>query len=62
MEKFMAMYNKVMSDIDYMAGMIEDDENLHEYLVEAWGQQGCWEETYNYVFNILDIMAKELED
>lgn len=56
--KCIEVINKAMRYIEEAAAIAADDENTQEYLMEC----GCYEETYNPAFWIIDYITKEYED
>ena len=54
MENYKKQMNKVIEAMDVLMGIIEDNENVKEYLIEA----GLWEESYQPEFNVLNILEK----
>lgn len=54
MKNYEKQLNKVIEAMNVLAGIIEDNENVKEYLIEA----GLWEESYMPEFNVLNILEK----
>lgn len=54
MKNYEKQLNKVIEAMDVLMGIIEDNENVKEYLIEA----GLWEESYESEHNVLNILEK----
>ena len=54
MENYKKQLNKVIEAMEVLMGVIEDNENVKEYLIEA----GLWEESYLPESNVLNIVEK----
>lgn len=54
MENYIKQLKKITEAMEDLMGIIEDNENVKEYLIEA----GLWDEFYEPEFNVLNILEK----
>ena len=57
-DEFQKQMAKIICEIDNAAGMASDDSYTQQCLSEC----GCWDDSYNPVFNIIEYLTQYYKD